>query len=73
MARATRKSRIEASSLAATESASPIDALVKDLIDELIVPMLIEEFLRQYGPASKAKKDSSTGEFQPDTELNSTP
>ncbi len=51
MAQAAGKSRVKASSLAVTESVHPIDALMKDLIDELIVPMLIEEFLRQYGPS----------------------
>jgi hypothetical protein len=73
MARAERKSRIQTSPLAATESTDSINALVRDLIDKLIVPMLVEEFLRQYGPASAIKQESSGQGFQSDSAINFTP
>lgn len=53
-----------------------IDAVTKDLIDNLIVPAMVEEFLRLYGPASaseQAKIDHEKALSLPDSELNSTP
>jgi hypothetical protein len=50
-----------------------IDLAVKGLIDDLIVPYLVEEFLRLHGPAAVAKLNARNLESQPDSELNSTP
>lgn len=58
---------------AATES---IDTAVKDIIDNLIVPKLIEEFLGLYVSAPRTGQESFTNrkpKSQPDSELNSTP
>lgn len=58
---------------AATES---IDTAVKDIIDNLIVPKLIEEFLGLYVSATRTGQESFTNrkpKSQPDSELNSTP
>lgn len=52
------RSRVKESFLGKADAREPIDAAVKDLIDNLIVPKLVEEFLRQYGPASIAEKES---------------
>ena len=55
------------------DAADALDIAVKSLIDELIVPYLVEEFLRFYGPAAVAKLNDENPESQPDSELNSTP
>jgi hypothetical protein len=60
MARTERKRRIEVSSSAVSNSAQSIDHVVKSLIDELIVPRLVEEFLRKYGPKSPPQKGRET-------------
>jgi hypothetical protein len=74
MARAAqKKSRIEISSIGKADGADGIDSALKDLIDDLIVPRLVEEFLRLYGPASTVKSDVRRTNSQPDSELNSTP
>lgn len=57
-------------------SADAIDAATKDLIDNLIVPAMVEEFLRLYGPASGSKRariDQEKALSLPDSELHSTP
>ena len=58
---------------AEADAADALDIAVKSLIDELIVPYLVEEFLRFYGPAAVAKLNDENPESQPDSELNSTP
>lgn len=61
---------------AGVASADTIDADVKDLIDNLIVPALVEEFLRLYGPASASEQAKINHEKALplfDSELNSTP
>jgi hypothetical protein len=58
-----------------TNSAQALEIAIKSLIDNLIVPMLVEEFLNLYGPASTAghqKFKDSEQQSQPDSELNST-
>ena len=70
------RGRIKVSSLGEAAAADAIDVAVKDLIDNLIVPNLVEEFLRLYGPASVAKLDEfrrRNPQSQLDSELNSTP
>lgn len=75
-ARCEKGCQIERSTLrngAATES---IDTAVKDIIDNLIVPKLIEEFLGLYVSAQRTEQESFTNrkpQSQPDSELNSTP
>jgi hypothetical protein len=74
MARAAEgRGRIEMSSAGKTDAADAIDIAVKNLIDDLIVPYLVEEFLRLYGPAAVAKMNDKNLKSQPDSELNSTP
>jgi hypothetical protein len=70
---AERKSRIEVSSPGKAGAAEAIDIAVKNLIDGLIVPYLVEEFIRLYGPAAVAKMNENNLKSQPDSELNSTP
>jgi len=73
---AERRSRIEVSSPGKADATEFIDAAVKDLIDNLIVPKLVEEFLRLYGPASVVRSeqfDDINLQSQPGSELNSTP
>jgi len=75
---AMRKNRVAIPSIgkAGAASAGVIDAATKDLIDNLIVPAMVEEFLRLYGPASAsklAKIDHEKALSLPDSELNSTP
>ncbi len=70
---AERRSRIEISSAGKADAADALDVAVKNLIDNLIVPYLVEEFLRLYGPAAVAKRNDKNLELQPDSELNSTP
>ena len=68
--------QIKASALPNGEAAEVLDIAVKDLIDNLIVPKLVEEFLRQYCPASVVEHEqfgTRNSLFQPDSELNSTP
>ena len=59
MAGAQRKCRAEVSYPAASPPSEGIDRLAKTLIDQLIVPRLIEEYLREYGPASTRKEAPS--------------
>lgn len=73
-----RKNRVATPAIgkARVTSADAIDAATKDLIDNLIVPAMVEEFLRLYGPASaseRAKIDHEKALSLPDSELNSTP
>lgn len=53
-----------------------IDAAIKDLIDNLMVPAMVEEFLRLYGPAAVSeglKIDPGKSLSLPNPELDSTP
>lgn len=68
-----RRNRIEISSPSKAGVAEAIDIAVKNLIDGLIVPYLVEEFLRLHGPAAAAKTNEKNLKSQPDSELNSTP
>ena len=52
--------------------AEALDLVAKSLIDGLIVPYLVEEFLRLYGPAA-ASPSHKTQHSQPQSELDSTP
>jgi hypothetical protein len=54
-------------------SGAPADVAIKALIDELIVPHLVEEFLRLHGPAAAAKSKDKDLHVQLESELNSTP
>jgi hypothetical protein len=78
MARAAeRKDRVEISAIGKADVAAidAIDAAAKDLIDNLIVPKLVEEFLRLYGPASVVEREHfgpENPQFQLDSELDST-
>lgn len=74
MAQAAKKIvEIEISPHGKTDGAGALDLAIKSLIDDLIVPYLVEEFLRFYGPAAVAKLNDENPESQPDSELNSTP
>jgi len=73
MMRAKRKSQNEASLLASAESDNTINPIARNLIDELIVPKLVEDFLHQYGPASSIEQALPSYRLWPDSELNSTP
>lgn len=55
------------------EAALDADRAVKDLIDNLIVPYLVEEFLRLYGPAATSKSTGKKPDQPSNSELNSTP
>ncbi len=71
-----RRDRVEVSSRRKTDAAEAIDVAVKDLIDNLIVPNLVEEFLRLYRPAFVVKPNQFRDrnlQSQPDSELDSTP
>ncbi len=49
---------------------------MKDLIDNLIVPRLVEEFISHYGPVSVVKKEHFSQRnpcSRLDSELDSTP
>ncbi len=74
---AVRKNRVAMPAIGKMGMASAaIDAATKDLIDNLIVPAMVEEFLRLYGPASpseRAKIEHEKALSLPDSELNSTP
>jgi hypothetical protein len=73
---AKRKRRIAVPVPGKTETREAIDAFMKNLIDDLIVPKLVEEFLQLYGPAAAAKQEPFVQINQhphPDSELNSTP
>jgi len=64
---------IEISSRGKTDDAEALDLAIKSLIDGLVVPFLVEEFLRLHGPAAAAKTNEENMKPQPDSELNSTP
>jgi hypothetical protein len=49
------------------------DLTIKALIDELIVPQLVEEFLRLYVPFPAQNSREKDLSAHPQTELNSTP
>ncbi len=53
--RQKRGDRIRPSGFCKTDASEVPDAAVKDLIDNLIVPRLVEEFISQYGPVSVVK------------------
>jgi hypothetical protein len=74
VARAERKSR-EGSPLfaAAALSTDAPDSIIRDLIDELIVPRLVDEYLRQYGPGISTKQAGRPIEFRSDGEVKSSP
>jgi hypothetical protein len=62
----------------ASPEAAPklLDASLKDLIDNLIVPHLVEEFLRIHKPsavATQTQAEPKNSLSLPDSELNSTP
>lgn len=70
---AERTSRAEGLSPGNAEGSKVIDAALKDLIDNLIVPKLVEDFLRQHGPASVAEGNQLSPESshpQLDSELD---
>ena len=72
MAQAAKKIvEIEISPHGKTDGAEALDLPIKSLIDGLVVPYLVEEFLRLYGPAA-AKTNEESMKSQPDSELNST-
>jgi hypothetical protein len=55
------------------DSALTLDLAAKSLIDGLIVPHLVEEFLRLYGPAAVSKSNGKISASHPNSELDSTP
>ena len=61
---------MEISSPPVSPSSEGIDRLVKSLIDELIVPRMIEEYLREHGPAATRKEVASEHEIQSDSVIN---
>lgn len=74
--RAIKKREVEVFARCKEHAAEPLDAAAKDLIDNLIVPHLVEEFLRLYGPTSvvaqKQAEQRNTGTSS-ESELDSTP
>jgi hypothetical protein len=68
VARAERKSRI---GVVETTSAEAIDPFVRELIDQLIVPRLVDEFLRLYAPEISTQKASPSYGFRRGSGLNS--
>lgn len=73
MAQAAKKIvEIEISPHGKTDSIETLDLAIRSLIDGLVVPCLVEEFLRLYGPAA-AKTNEEKMKSQPDSELNSIP
>lgn len=70
---AERRSRIEILAPGKGDNAEALNLATRSLIDDLIVPYLVEEFLRIYGPVAVAKMNDKNLESQPDSELNSTP
>jgi len=50
-----------------------VDRALKDIIDELIVPYMVEEFLRLYGPATASNSTDKRSDQPSNSELNSTP
>ena len=74
MAKASaRRSMIEISSPGTGEIDEDLNLAIKSLIDDLIVPYLVKEFLRLYGPAAVSKANEENIKSQPDSELHSTP
>ncbi len=74
MAQAAKKiGRTELSTHGKADDAEALDLAAKSLIDGLIVPYLVEEFLRLYGPAAAFKLSHKTQHSQPESELDSTP
>ena len=72
MAQAAKKIvEIEISPHGKTDGAGALDLAIRSLIDGLVVPYLVEEFLRLYGPGA-AKTTEKKMKSQPDSELNST-
>jgi hypothetical protein len=67
---AKRGDRIKPSILVKTDASESLDAAVKDLIDNLIVPRLVEEFISHYGPASAVKQERFS-QINPDSRLDS--
>ena len=73
MAQAAKKIvEIEISPHGKTDGAGALDLAIRSLIDGLIVPHLVEEFLRLYGPA-EAKTDAEKMKSQSYSELDSIP
>jgi hypothetical protein len=74
MAKASaRRSMIEISSPGTGEIDEDLNLAIQSLIDDLIVPYLVEEFLRLYGPAAVSKTNEEYMKSQLDSELHSTP
>jgi hypothetical protein len=73
MAQVARMGRDEALLSGKADVGTVTDNAVRNLIDDLIVPYLVEEFLRLYGPAAVAKMNDKNIKSQPDSELDSTP
>lgn len=74
MARASvRRSMIETSPPGTGEIDEDLNLAIKSLIDDLIVPYLVGEFLRLYGPVAVSKTNEQNMKSQPDSELHSTP
>lgn len=74
-ARCEKGRRVKGLALHNGAAIESIDTAVKDIIDNLIVPKLIEEFLG-YVSAPRTGQGSFTNrkpKSQPDSELNSTP
>lgn len=73
MAQAAKKiDSTELSTHGKASGAEALDLVAKSLIDGLIVPYLVEEFLRLYGPVA-ASAGHKTRHSQPKSELDSTP
>ena len=74
MAQAAKKiGRTEFSTHGKGSSAEALDLAAKSLIDGLIVPYLVEEFLRLYGPAAAFTPSHKNQHSQPESELDSIP
>ncbi len=71
-----RRDQFEVFARCKAHAAEPLDIAVRDLIDNLIVPHLVEEFLRVHVPASVvAQKQAGQRNTRTssESELDSTP
>jgi hypothetical protein len=71
-----RRDRIDGSAACKGDTGEALSTAMKDLIDNLIVPNLIDEFLLLYGAGSMAKQQAfkaTNSRASSHSELNSTP
>jgi hypothetical protein len=65
------RNQVEGFALCKAHAAEALDTAVKDLIDNLLIPYLVEEFLRLHGPAATGKQKLATATSSPDLSIQS--